>query len=655
MGFLAKVLKTKTSKSSIWSEDILNRKSVRLFFETKIAISSYIGAIGVNKKRELSQEVKEVLTKFIELKLEEEEIKFFEEILSTNNKNLDLKRREEGTPLEVIASINKEGADLLNISDDINLKSLNKLYRKAAIINHPDMGGSTEKMQKINAAYAFFVDFLNKRNNKDEGENTSNANTFLELLFSCNLVLSCIHGDDFAADHSYEYLKKSFTLKDDCSESYVSSFTYSLIRFACVISRPCKALGRLKMEKQLVDATKITMIYLSEGHRHFTKYIENLSAFNHFNVPNEIALKNEFGAKIVIKSLIQAENLYRLKAIDKKRYDKARKKYKKQSLIFQEEIKNLSKFYKSLAPAVKIDNHSYQFEKVSTKIVPPTSYSQDRFHFLSNEQKQDYIDSFTLCLDSSKILNYIEIRTNDILLAIINNFKSLDLFKIKKELIFLDKQIPTAEPAYSAILDFIQSLEDMNQNKRREKLLLLKDLDDLEEHKLSDSALFSYNLDEDLKKRIVSSFDYLRFAKSPISKIENFIKTGDILTRNLENEEKLDDFRKSMISIKRNQLISRNEKTSSSEAIKIYSEYIKRILQISKEFDGDELAIIRIGYDFERLTTLLAKEKKWTELVHWGSLFFSLRKEYRSMSSASEQNKIRARIERALKSFKKAS
>ena len=47
-----------------------------------------------------------------------------------------------------------EAAKILDLTDKATAEDVKTAYRKASMANHPDRGGSVEKMQDVNAAYA---------------------------------------------------------------------------------------------------------------------------------------------------------------------------------------------------------------------------------------------------------------------------------------------------------------------------------------------------------------------------------------------------------------------------------------------------------------------------------------------------------------------
>ena len=54
-----------------------------------------------------------------------------------------------------------------------NLDELKKAYRAAAMKNHPDMGGTTEKMQEVNRLYEIRFEELKREQNRRAAEDTT--------------------------------------------------------------------------------------------------------------------------------------------------------------------------------------------------------------------------------------------------------------------------------------------------------------------------------------------------------------------------------------------------------------------------------------------------------------------------------------------------
>lgn len=62
------------------------------------------------------------------------------------------------------------------------LEDLRKAYRKLAMENHPDRGGSEKVMQEINAEYSMLHDRLQRRENADQPENKQSYDTAAEFV-----------------------------------------------------------------------------------------------------------------------------------------------------------------------------------------------------------------------------------------------------------------------------------------------------------------------------------------------------------------------------------------------------------------------------------------------------------------------------------------
>ena len=58
----------------------------------------------------------------------------------------------------------KAQLSILEITQSFTIKDLKGIYKKLASANHPDKGGSTEKMQLINGAYESIKEYMTSRN-----------------------------------------------------------------------------------------------------------------------------------------------------------------------------------------------------------------------------------------------------------------------------------------------------------------------------------------------------------------------------------------------------------------------------------------------------------------------------------------------------------
>lgn len=70
-----------------------------------------------------------------------------------------------------------------------NLDELKKEYKRLAKLNHPDLGGSTETMQEINAEYEKVFKVLQKKHNETNDENHQSTEAPDEFINIINELL----------------------------------------------------------------------------------------------------------------------------------------------------------------------------------------------------------------------------------------------------------------------------------------------------------------------------------------------------------------------------------------------------------------------------------------------------------------------------------
>lgn len=70
-----------------------------------------------------------------------------------------------------------------------NLDELKKEYKRLAKLNHPDLGGSTETMQRINAEYEETFKILQKKHNETNDEHHQNTEAPDEFINIINELL----------------------------------------------------------------------------------------------------------------------------------------------------------------------------------------------------------------------------------------------------------------------------------------------------------------------------------------------------------------------------------------------------------------------------------------------------------------------------------
>lgn len=662
MSFLNKLIKKDSGldQNKNWEADLLSSEALKYYFISKEAIQAYCSDVGVVSRREIALEVESVLVNFLEYKYSKEELSFIDGLLKRNKRIINKVKSQDRGLLSRLKNLDKNGSHLLEIDENIDLKKLKSLYRKASMKHHPDRGGSVEKMQQINEAFTLFHDAIvnyfpiNRESGATFRENSPAS--IIDWKFTCYLVLSCLQGDFFAADKSFKSLKYSYDLSKQASNEYVGTFSSSLMEIGGVLDRCCRALGRMGMDEELKEAAIITAHYVDL----YIKYWKPVDAYDFKPSRSDYHSKrdceSELGAKIVINHPEQAKNAFRLGKIDEKRFQETMKKYEDRENEFLEKADDLKSFYRSIKPQVELTKVDYKLSVVNPKVIAPISFFQDRYDFLDENQKWEYINSFSLNSDPKGLVKYSEIRASEIVLGLIKNYDGVNKSKLKAELSYLEKNFAGRKTAYNGILELIEHLEDIGDKERTKKLQLLADIDENEQMSFSSVIIIDLSFSHaknDYQMRIETNDYYIEFAQMAYEDILRYKNTGgfnnDFVDSWNKDMKALELFNETTVSKKREKFWLGNKKATPEEVIDSSKPYIESLLKLGKTFHEKNTGELQVGYDINRLTTAYAKLKKWEEVVYWAELFFNLPKNYRDRSSEGEQEKIKKRLERSKK------
>jgi hypothetical protein len=209
-----------------WESNLFENSALDAFYLSKEAVFAYAKNQGTLNRRGIALQVREILDSFLHLKFLESEIKFIDSIIK---RDVDiLSQQNEHSDVELLPKLrltDPQGFALLEIESNINLDLLKKLYKKAAKKHHPDLGGSTLTMQKLNEAYGVFFEIINNAGFDVEMEANCDRIVYApqcwdDWLYAIHLVLSCINGDFLAADYAFEHLKQA----DDYSRKSANLF-----------------------------------------------------------------------------------------------------------------------------------------------------------------------------------------------------------------------------------------------------------------------------------------------------------------------------------------------------------------------------------------------------------------------------------------------
>lgn len=643
--------------------ETLSSESLELFYLSREAVDACMAEdFGILKLREIAKDVIEILEKFLSHEYKIEETNYILELHKKSKSKINSLNVVNDGLYEKLLVIDSDSVRMLRIDNTINLKTLKKCYNTASKKYHPDVGGSKEQMQKVNEAYSLFHEVISNFNAKkmENGKLGSEYSPEIwnEWEFSCTLLLSCLYADFFAADRAFQFLKTSFDHSKKSRPQYVGAFVETLLNSHGLLRKICGVLGRFEMIDELKEAAEITSSFIDTVVEQWGR--ENiLYDIGRNYYPSKSSFEAEYGTKIVLTTLEQAKNAFRLGKIDEKRYKAAGKKFAEKNEVCIENVQLIENFYKQSPLIRSPELLNFDISLLNPTVNTPLGFYQNRFAHLKDDQKHSYIKSFYEKIDGEKCIQLLVVRANEILIGLINNFEKENTISNENEINFLIKNVDKAKKHFTPLRLFFQYLKNLSILERREKLNLLASIDNPEQE--SHTTILTFSLTsavpkDGYKMRIESTNEYIEFAMMPSEFIKNFIITGLNKSGSREawnnNLKILDKFQNSKISKNREKIWLDSKSPTPEMVIDSSIPYIEGLLEIGKLFHEKNTGELQIGYEINRLTTAYAKIKNWVKVKFWCEMFFNLPHNYRDRSPVGEQIKIRNRFDNAVKNLK---
>ena len=538
MKILSKLIGSKPAeKDRYWSSDLLEHAGMGLYYSAQEAIHAYLFGFELLKKREIALQVEEALDSFLKYSYSNEEIGFLTELFGHNYNEISKIVNLNQGDAKILKELSPAGFKLLEISDNINIQILRKLYRQAVLKYHPDRGGTHEKMVLVNESFDLFFNALlnstplSKINGESFKKLKASPESWDDWLYSVYLILASINGYFFAADKAFVYLKNAHQHALKSTSKYVGYFAQSLFDYMSggLLCSTCRALARLKMKPELMEAAVITSYFID---RMFESWPSD-DIYNprpeRNNLPNEKSILKEWGTKLVLNHPEKAINAYRLGKIDKKRFDKVMGKFNRIKSLEEEMAVKINNFLKINKFIIKLSDANYKINSSNPKVVAFPSLYQQRFDHLSDDQKWEYLRTWGNKGNAELVAKYYEIRTREIMLGLIHNYNSINHTLLEKEISFFCENFGERFNRYLVIADFFQYLKSLNSNIRQKKLLLLRTLDETESPNHTLTLVISINgigQGQEPKKKINADPDYVEFAKRDLNEIIREQATG---------------------------------------------------------------------------------------------------------------------------------
>ncbi len=640
--------------------DLLSSAVLARYFTAREHEVYFNSLRSVDDKRNFYEKLEPALSNLLAYIGDETSLELLDTFVFRNRKKL--KNVNHGLQvLDYLKKTNPRGVQLLELSGTVTFESLRAAYKKAALKHHPDRGGNTEDMQTVNKAFAEFHEVLSQwREPSTSSGPTENLeeglyaywyleiNSSIEYLHWTGWVLLGTQTDSWAVDYAYT------TFKNLYDHGFMSSYLVKQTSFLVFIPETLRRLIERLCAAKLFNQGKFIYKCSSELVEKSGDLDDHLRMYFDFTHLEDV-LSGDEKVKVIIKHPLHAENLYRLKVIDEKKYKNAMSRYETRHADKKTIEGKLANFQKSRGFIPLLFDHGFKCEPGVKKLVPLPDWGSERINHLSDDQRAEYFRIFGLTGTRDEIENYLTIRLTSYLCTLLQNFDPSEAEKIEDECVFLRTQFPERGEALDVIVEVSKHLRELDSITRNQKLTLLRKLDTSEKRELGLGFTLNFdNIQHDPKIRAEPTQQYLDVVRASLERLRLVVKTGSTYSPHEEEREKsawerdlllIRKIDKTPVARKAHDRLfdHRNKPEKVVEAVK---PYIEQLLAAGKEMSSMNTGQLQLGYWIDGISAAFLKLKKWDEARYWLELYFGLDVRYQDRLSRGEKEKMLKRLKR---------
>lgn len=509
-------------------------------------------------------------------------------------------------------AVDAEGFSLLAPSVPLTFETLKTAYRQAAKRYHPDVGGDTVRMQRVNDAYATFHSLLQAQAGIESMIGIAAgvlAPTADQIMRRARVREFTAHLDDLAVDHAFQAYALVRAQDLAVTLNWGVEEVCRLATLLAASSRNDDAHVVLGMAKALSDMA-------AERGLRFENLIDRAGEI----------LTDSTKLRLILNHPRQAENALRLHLINEKRYTSALERIGATSEVVMREREN---FIASAADrhyvCLPMDPREQGLR--ATGFVPNPDY-YSRIDTLMPQQRNEYWRAF-FGGEKDLIHKYVFIRATALIQAVIAGFEIAPA--LDEALTFAAATPERGSLGFYihglvTVLEFFQTLP---VGARRERFKLLQSLD--ADPREGISITISVGGAGDAigppvwvqKKPILLTPAYLNFVQQPVEVMQRYVETGRTETaeayaaRIEENSEAL-AFQQSPLYQRalHDAVAGKAEDTVVSVSALLEEMYCR--------LDRPGAKWLEIGHWTDRLTIDLVKLKRYREALTWIERFANL-------------------------------
>ena len=315
-----------------------------------------------------------------------------------------------------LKSCDKEGYNLLELTEPVTFERLRYCYKKAALKYHPDLGGSHDKMIEVNNAFELFHKIIST-----EGF-TAKASSFYSIGETHEVIDWPCKELDSIDEYIFNIHSKMFNIRSENwdikqAREHLNNMIEIGSEKGILDIDLCKTWLALAL---IGFAMHLTYIGKSEDANYYKNMASeyNTPPFGLFDL-----LKDQTITRINTTHLKQTENLWKYGVITAKRYQKAIQRFKKrdeEELRKQNELRDFINKY-GFYQVLPYDEAEVDFRNrfIQTKYISYTQYWTSDLSLLEDDQKTEYFLSFSENTSIELVRKYMVVRAGSLLHSII--------------------------------------------------------------------------------------------------------------------------------------------------------------------------------------------------------------------------------------------
>lgn len=447
------------------------------FFDLREGQAYYIGTRRKKPARDFAPRLEQLILEFLtQVKHTGNATHLLNEFIFKSATAADTEK-DQSNILSILKTVHPSGFKLIDPEPPVNFDTLKTYYRKAALKYHPDQGGSTKKMQKVNEAYATFHSVLASKSNTSpiavvrSSPQQKDARDF--IFYTLGLLLH-IRTDLWDIDNALDafYRLREIGALDD-------SLKFNLYKFysnSNLLTDLEKLIKRLCVADRHDEAREV----FTEYNNLYTSWLPDSTVYDKKMSVLKDHLEENKKTRVIMKHKTQVENAFINKVLNKYRYESYKEKF---SALYKEEKEKKDK----LVLYLKDDgflNLVHKPAEVSptytTGLVPDPSLD-GRIELLSPEQLGEYLQTFSESPSLGLVRKYELVRLTDLLRSYIAQeehpvddiYREIKLFEVLQPM-----NVRTSTPQLIRhLFDFLQYCESLAPHEKDTRLSLLRALD----------------------------------------------------------------------------------------------------------------------------------------------------------------------------------